>query len=48
MRAVVQRVTESSVRVGEEITGRIEVGLLVLLGIAEGDTDADAKYLVEH
>lgn len=47
MRAVVQRVTSSSVTVEEEVTGKIALGLMVLLGVAEGDTDKDAKYLAE-
>lgn len=47
MRAIVQRVSESSVTVNEEVTGQIEVGLMVLLGVANGDQDADAKYLAE-
>jgi len=47
MRAVVQRVTEASVRVGDEVTGQIELGLMVLLGVAADDMDADAKYLAK-
>ena len=45
MRAVVQRVLKSSVTVDGEIIGEIGSGLNVLLGICEGDTDADIKYL---
>jgi len=45
MRAVIQRVKESSVRVDDQIIGRISHGLLVLLGIAQGDRPADADYL---
>ena len=45
MRAVVQRVSKSSVTVDGEITGAIEKGLMVLLGVAEGDTEADAEYM---
>ena len=45
MRAVVQRVKESSVKVDNEIIGRIEKGLLVLLGVAKRDTPSDADYL---
>ena len=45
MRAVVQRVKESSVKTDNEIIGRIDAGLLVLLGIAKGDTASDAEYL---
>ncbi|MGA8878813.1 MAG: D-aminoacyl-tRNA deacylase [Candidatus Korobacteraceae bacterium] len=47
MRAVVQRVSRASVKVGDEITGEIETGLLVLLGVAHEDTEADADYLAE-
>ena len=45
MRAVVQRVKESWVTVENEVIGRIDRGLLVLLGVAKGDTSADAEYL---
>ncbi len=47
MRAVVQRVDRAQVTVEGELTGRIEKGLLVLLGVAEGDTDKDLKYIVD-
>jgi len=47
MRAVIQRVTRASVKVGDEITGAIGQGLLVLLGVAHEDTEADADYLAE-
>ncbi len=45
MRAVVQRVKESSVKTGNEVIGRIGSGLLVFLGVAKGDTSSDADYL---
>ncbi len=45
MRAVLQRVKESSVKVDNDIIGRIDKGLLVLLGVAKGDTPSDAGYL---
>jgi D-tyrosyl-tRNA(Tyr) deacylase len=45
MRAVVQRVTESSVKTGDEIIGRIGRGLLVLVGVAAGDGPPDAEFL---
>lgn len=45
MRAVVQRVKESSVKTGDEIIGQIGNGLLVLLGVAKADIDTDADYL---
>lgn len=47
MRAVVQRVTESHVEVDEVVYGRIGKGLLVLLGVEEGDSEKDVAYLAE-
>ena len=47
MRAVVQRVSRAAVRVNAETVGQIEKGLVVLLGIAAGDTRAAADYLAE-
>lgn len=47
MRAVVQRVTSGSVTVNKEIVGEIKTGLVVLLGVGEGDAAEDAKYLAE-
>jgi D-tyrosyl-tRNA(Tyr) deacylase len=46
MRAVIQRVTRAQVEVDGRITGAIDVGLLVLLGIEHEDTEQDADYLV--
>ena len=48
MRAVVQRVSEASVRVEREEVGRIGSGLLVLLGVGRGDTDHDAEQLADR
>ena len=45
MRAVVQRVKQSSVKTNDEIVGRIGHGLLVLLGVAKGDSAENADYL---
>ena len=45
MRAVVQRVARAEVTVDGEITGAIERGLVVLLGVAHDDTKEDADYL---
>lgn len=42
---MVQRVSSAQVSVGEELVGRIDAGLLVLLGVAKDDTPADAEYL---
>jgi D-tyrosyl-tRNA(Tyr) deacylase len=47
MRAVVQRVTRASVKVDGETVGQIENGLLVLLGVGQVDTEADADYLAD-
>jgi len=47
MRAVLQRVSEARVRVNGEIVGEIGPGLLVLLGVGQGDVDKDAAYLAE-
>ncbi len=47
MRAVLQRVTRASVRVGGETVGEIGPGLLVLLGVARDDAGEDARYLLE-
>jgi D-tyrosyl-tRNA(Tyr) deacylase len=47
MRAVVQRVRRASVTIGDEVVGRIDRGLVVLLGVARGDTPARAKWLAE-
>jgi len=49
MRAVVQRVSESAVRVAEEEkpVARIAAGLLVLLGVADGDATPQADYLAD-
>lgn len=45
MRAVVQRVSRASVSVGDEVVGEIDEGMLVLLGVAEGDTAEQADAL---
>jgi D-tyrosyl-tRNA(Tyr) deacylase len=47
MRAVLQRVSQAQVEVDGEVTGRIGLGLLVLLGVEKGDTEKDAAWLVE-
>ena len=47
MRAVVQRVSRASVTVEGEPVGEVARGLLVLLGVADDDTEADAGYLAE-
>jgi D-tyrosyl-tRNA(Tyr) deacylase len=45
MRAVIQRVTRARVTVGEEITGQIGNGLLILLGVAKEDSEKDVSYV---
>ncbi len=47
MRAVVQRVSRASVKVGGKTVGEIGRGLVVLLGVAREDTESDTAYLVE-
>jgi D-tyrosyl-tRNA(Tyr) deacylase len=45
MRAVVQRVSEASVTIGEEVISRIGVGLMVLLGVSKSDGRKEAEVL---
>jgi D-aminoacyl-tRNA deacylase len=45
MRVIVQRVSEASVSIDGEVTGAIGPGLLCLVGISEGDTDEEARWL---
>ena len=47
MRAVVQRVSRAKVTVAGKVTGEIGLGLLVLLGVAQSDQEADAAYLAQ-
>lgn len=47
MRAVLQRVSNASVSVEGEIVGKIEDGILVLLGVSVEDSEKDAVYLLE-
>jgi D-tyrosyl-tRNA(Tyr) deacylase len=46
MRAVVQRVKGAKVDVGGKVVGEIGHGLLILLGVGEGDSEKDCDYLV--
>ncbi|MED6335398.1 MAG: D-aminoacyl-tRNA deacylase [Planctomycetota bacterium] len=48
MKVVIQRVTSARVLVGEETTGAVADGVLVLLGVLRGDTEADAERLAER
>jgi len=45
VRAVVQRVSRAQVSVGEEVVGKIDAGLLVMLGVSKDDSSVDAEYL---
>ncbi|OJZ03306.1 MULTISPECIES: D-aminoacyl-tRNA deacylase [Sphingobacterium] len=45
MRAVIQRVTKASCTVDNQITGQIQQGLMILLGVEEADTTEDLKWL---
>ncbi|MFK8296829.1 D-aminoacyl-tRNA deacylase [Capnocytophaga cynodegmi] len=45
MRIVIQRVLEASVVIENEVTSKIDKGLLILVGIEEADTDEDVKWL---
>ncbi len=47
MKALLQRVTEASVSVAGNVVGRTGRGLVVLLGVAHGDTEKDADYLAQ-
>ena len=47
MKAVVQRVKNSRVTVEQTVVGKIDAGLLILLGVADGDQPADADYLAD-
>ncbi|MBL8919494.1 MAG: D-tyrosyl-tRNA(Tyr) deacylase [Myxococcaceae bacterium] len=47
MRAVLQRVKEASVTVEGTVVGAIGPGLLVLLGVGKGDTEADVDFMVD-
>ncbi len=47
MKAIVQRVSQASVRVDDQVLGSIGPGLVVLLGVGEGDSDAHARLLAE-
>ena len=47
MKALLQRVTGASVSVGGEVVGSIGRGLVVLVGVANGDSDKDIQYLAQ-
>ena len=47
MRAVIQRVSKANCTVDDKITGSIEIGFLVLLGIEDADTEEDLQWLAQ-
>lgn len=47
MKALLQRVTKASVTVNKEMVANISKGLVVLVGVAQGDTEADVDYLAD-
>ncbi len=47
MKVLLQRVTGASVSVAGEVVGRVGWGLVVFVGVANGDTEKDAQYLVQ-
>jgi len=48
VKALLQRVTEASVSVAGEVVGRIGQGLVVFVGVADGDTGEEARYLAQR
>jgi D-tyrosyl-tRNA(Tyr) deacylase len=47
MRAIIQRVSQASVVVDKQTVGAIGQGLMILLGVAQGDTPQDVAYLAD-
>ncbi|MEA2077502.1 MAG: D-aminoacyl-tRNA deacylase [Candidatus Marinimicrobia bacterium] len=47
MIAVIQRVARATVTIENRMSGCIDTGLVILLGVAKGDTETDAKFLVD-
>jgi len=47
MRAVIQRVSSASVTVADQIVGQVAQGVMILLGVEQGDVEQDAKYLAD-
>ena len=48
MIAVLQRASEGKVTVEDRLTGEIDSGLVILLGVAQGDTESDADFLADR
>ena len=46
MKIVIQRVKQSKVKVNSEVIGKIDKGLLILIGAEKGDNKSDVDYLV--
>ena len=47
MKALLQRVTGASVSLADAVVGRIGRGLVIFVGVANGDTESDARYLAQ-
>lgn len=47
MRAVIQRVSSASVTVADQIVGQVGQGVMILLGVEQGDVEQDAQYLAD-
>lgn len=48
VKAILQRVSRGEVRIEGRVTGKIQRGLVILLGVARDDTEADAAFLVDR
>lgn len=48
MKALIQRVSRGSVTIDGEVTGSVDAGFVVLLGVRPGDTEEDARYLAHR
>jgi D-tyrosyl-tRNA(Tyr) deacylase len=48
VRAILQRVSRAEVRVGDRVVGSIARGMVVLLGVARDDTEADAAFIADR
>lgn len=46
MRVIIQRVSEASVTISDEVVGKIDKGFMVLVGVEDADTQEDVDYLV--
>lgn len=47
MRIIIQRTSQAEVRIDDQVVGQIGKGLLLLVGVTDGDTQADADYLAK-